>query len=384
MRVTHIVPAISEEASGATYAVINLCKSLVGHCQNIKLVALDWSPIQSPPAFLNTFPLGWGSGRLGRSPMMRQWLEEQAQSQNLDILHNHGMWQMNALYPGWIAKKYHINLVVSPHGAFSEWAMQHGSRMKKVFWPMLQRPALASASCFHATAVSEYKDIRRLGFRQPVALIPNGIDIPDLPPKKTGDFRTLLFLGRLHPKKGLDILLPAWQAVQDRFPDWRLVIAGSDVDYYGKSGYLEKLHLLAQNLGLERVEFVGNLYGIEKTQAYRDADLFILPTYSENFGMTVAESLAVGTPAIVSKGAPWEGLATQQAGWWIDIGLDPLVACLEEALARSPDNLAQMGLRGRGWMEVEFSWERIGAQMAETYRWLLDKSLPVPGWVQID
>ena len=384
MRVIHVVPAISEEASGATYAVVRLCESLIAQGEELTLAALDWAPMSSPPPFLKAFPLGWGPHRLGRSPAMQRWLDEKVRSKSVDILHNNGMWQLNALYPGWAARKGNVNFVVSPHGAFSEWAMQHGSILKKVFWPVLQRPALECAACFHATAVSEYEDIRRLGFRQPVAIIPNGIDIPALPPKQQVDFRTLLFLGRLHPKKGLDLLLSAWQIVQRRFPEWRLVIVGSDDGYYGKSGYLDELHLRVKKLGLERIEFVGNIYGIEKTQVYRDADVFILPTYSENFGMTVAEALAVGTPAIVSKGAPWEGLATHNAGWWIDLGVDPLVACLEDSLGRSPDNLEQMGLRGRDWMQTEFSWTHISAQMAETYRWLFDKSLPVPAWVRVD
>jgi glycosyltransferase involved in cell wall biosynthesis len=194
----------------------------------------------------------------------------------------------------------------------------------------------------------------------------------------------LLFLGRIHPVKGLDKLLPAWRAVQSRFPDWRLVIAGSDDGYYRKSGYLEELQLLVQNLGVERIEFVGGLYGTAKTLTYQDADLYILPSYSENFGVTVAESLAAGTPAIVSKGAPWEGLDMHEAGWWIDMGLDPLVACLEDALGRSPENLEQLGLHGRSWMEAEFAWSDIGAQMEDTYRWLLDKSLPVPAWLRVD
>lgn len=384
MRVIHIVPAITEQASGPSYSVVRLCDSLAVQGQEITLAALDFAPMPLPPPFLKAFPPGWGPSRLGRSPAMRRWLDGQARSKDLDILHNHGMWQMNAVYPGWAAKKGNINLVVSPRGAFSEWAMRYGSVTKKVFWPALQRPALANATCFHATAASEYEDIRRRGFDQPVAIIPNGIDVHDLPRKKQGDFRTLLFLGRLHPVKGLDMLLPAWQAVQSRFPNWRMVIAGSDIGYYKKSGYLEELQRWVQELGLERIEFVGGLHGVEKIQAYHNADLYVLPSYSENFGVTVAEALASGTPAIVSKGAPWSGLLVQQAGWWSDISVDALVACLEDALDRSPDNLEQMGLRGREWMKVEFSWTRIGAQMAETYGWLLDKSLPVPAWVRVD
>src|SRR5262249_47476339 len=94
-------------------------------------------------------------------------------------------------------------------------------------------------------------------------------------------------------------------------------------------------------------------------------------TYSENFGMAVAEALAGGVPAIVSKGAPWERLEKRKAGWWIDIGVGPLVNCLNEALDLTPGTLNEMGNRGRIWMEEEFSWKRLGLQMVETYRWIL-------------
>jgi glycosyltransferase involved in cell wall biosynthesis len=247
--------------------------------------------------------------------------------------------------------------------------MRSGSRLKKAFWLLEQKSALMAASCFHATSVSEYEDIRRMGFRQAVAVIPNGVDVPDLPPKFVGSKRTLLFLGRIYPGKGLDVLLSAWGRIQDRFPAWGLRVVGPD-----DSGYLSKMRRLARELRIERVEFCGALFGREKWRAYREADLFVLPTSSENFGMSIAESLAAGTPAIVSKGAPWAALESQQAGWWIDIGVEPLVDCLREVLGRTPESLAEMGMRGRRWMAADFSWTQVGQQMGATYRWLLDRA----------
>lgn len=362
---THVVPAIAEEASGPSYCVVRLCESLIAQGQEVTLAALDWAPMPSPPPFLKTFPLGVGPRNLGRSSAMLRWLSEFARAGSVDLLHNNSLWMMPNVYPGWVARRCGIPLVVSPHGTLSEWAMRSGSPAKRMFWPLAQKPALSATTCFHATAQSEYKDIRRMGFRQPVAVIPNGIDIPDLPPKAPGTARTLLFLGRIHPVKGLDRLLPAWQAMQGRFPEWRLRIVGPD-----NGGHLAEMRRLASELRLERIEFSGALYGGQKWQAYQEADLFVLPTYSENFGIAVAEALATGTPAIVSKGAPWAGLEARKAGWWIDVGLDPLIACLEDALSRPADELAQMGLRGRGWMEEEYSWARVGWQMLETYRWI--------------
>ena len=217
-----------------------------------------------------------------------------------------------------------------------------------------------------------------MGFHQPVAIIPNGIDVPPQLELSGGDMRTLLYLGRIHPKKGLDLLLLAWRDLQSRFPNWRLQIVGAD-----NGGFLDQMRRLSADLGLQRVEFSGPLYGANKWRSYRKADLFVLPTYSENFGLVVAEALAAGTPAIVSHGAPWQGLDTQGAGWWIEIGIDPLVACLEMAMNKSPEKLSAMGQRGRDWMVREFSWSRIGEQMAQTYRWLRQGG-ERPEWVKED
>jgi glycosyltransferase involved in cell wall biosynthesis len=383
MRVIHVVPAITEEASGPTYSVVRLCQSLIEAGEDLTLAAMDWSTLPSMPAFMKVFPIGFGPRRVGRSPKMCRWLMSETAEGKVDVIHNHGMWQMNAVYPGWAAKARKAKFVVSPRGAFSTWAMSHGSRFKRIFWPLIQRPALVQASCFHATAESEYEDIRRLGFKQPVAIIPNGIDVPEFAQKKSRDFRTLLFLGRVHPKKGVDVLLNAWSSVMDRFPDWRLLVVGADTGYGKQDGYLEQMKVLAAKLKLKRLEFIGPLYGEAKWSAYREADLFILPTHSENFGMTVAESLAAGTPAIVTKGAPWHGLETHRSGWWIDFGVDPLVACLREAMAQSPDELARRGINGREWMIREFSWQTVGNRMDQTYHWL-NEGGEVPSWVRMD
>lgn len=385
MHLIHVTPSISEEASGPSYSVKRLCEAVMAAGADVTLAALDWAPMQVPPSFLKTFPIGFGPRRLGRSPAMRHWLEKRVRSGATALLHNHGMWQMNAVYPGQIAAKFGLPYVVSPRGTFSKYAMSSGSQFKPLFWRLLQEPSLRAASCFHATAQSEYEDIRRMGFRQPVAVIPNGVDIPVLGEKSHHSRRTLLYLGRIHPEKGLDMLLPAWRAVQERFPDWQLRLVGGDEGgIHGGGGYLAQMREFAAKLGLERIEFAGPLYGDQKWKAYVDADLFVLPTYSENFGMSVAEALGAGTPAIVTKGAPWGGLEVHGAGQWIDIGLVPLVTSLETMLSHPTEYLAAMGQRGREWMFRDYSWAPIGQQMADVYQFMLGHIVAPPACIRFD
>lgn len=385
LRLVHIVSSVAEEASGPTYSVVRLCDSLAGEGSDVRLLTLDWAPGAISPRYAESFKMGFGPRRLGRSPAMRRWLARQAAAGSIDVIHAHGLWMMPNVYPGWIAARHGIPLVVSPRGCFTNYAMASGSMVKKLFWPLVQKPALAAVTCFHATAESEYLDIRRMGFKQPVAIIPNGIDLPpDIVPRSPGERRTLLFLGRVHPNKGLDMLLPAWARVQSRFPDWELVIVGSDDGYHGSSGLLGEMKSLATRLGLERIRFEGPRYGSDKLRMFRDASLYVLPTYSENFGVTVAEALSQATPAIVTKGAPWKGLDLNRAGWWIDIGLEPLVASLEAAMAQPEVVLSGMGENGRAWMQREFLWSNIAGQMADTYRWLRDAAACRPKCVHLD
>jgi len=363
--VIHTLGAVGIEASGPCYSVPRLCEALIRAGVETTLAVLDWIPGIAAPDYVKRFPLGFGPRRLGRSPAMAEWLMERVRSGAVEIIHSHGLWMMPNVYPGWARKAGGVRLVVSPRGTLSEWALNHHGARKRIFWLLLQRQALARADCFHVTAESEREEVRRLGFRRPVAVLPNGIDVPPYEKPAPGPRRRLVYLGRLHKKKGIDLLLQAWRVVAPKFPEWELIIAGPD-----DGGYLDDMRRLAGDRGLERVSFPGPVYGEDKLRMYRSADLYVLPTHSDNFALTVAEALAAGTPAIVSKGAPWSGLEKEGAGWWVEIGLDPLVAALETALAEPPEVLRAMGARGREWMVREYSWEAIGRQMASVYRWL--------------
>ncbi|MEP4484836.1 MAG: glycosyltransferase [Halioglobus sp.] len=364
-----MVPSISNESSGPSYSVVSLCRSL-GECGvSTTLATLKGLNLSSTPKFVKSFPIAGYPARLGRSPKMRDWLKCATQDGHLDIMHNHSLWMMPNVYSCRAVKGTNVPLVVSPRGTLSHRAMSNGARIKRIFWPLVQRPALDHVTCFHATAMSEYEDIRRLGFNQPVAIIPNGIDVPDVKKPARGVMRTLLYLGRIHPIKGLDNLLPAWKEVQRDFPDWQLRIVGPD-----NRGYLKEMKQLAATLKLQRIEFTGPLTGRDKTQAYLNADLFVLPTYSENFGMTVAESLAAGTPAIATSGAPWAGLSEKKSGWWIDIGKDALIECLGTAMTQSRTELDLLGINGRSWMMESYSWKNVAMSMRLTYGWLLKKN----------
>ena len=188
----------------------------------------------------------------------------------------------------------------------------------------------------------------------------------------------MLYLGRIHPVKGIDLLLRAWGELHGRKPDWRLVIIGQ-----GEAQHEREVRELAAALSLERVQFVGALYGEAKSSAYFNADVFVLPSHSENFGMAVAEALAHGCPAIVSRGAPWSGIERERCGWWVRHDGSELVAALDAAMSLSPERLAEMGRRGRAWMERDFGWDSVAGRMEASYKWLLGAGT-MPDCVRLD
>lgn len=286
------------------------------------------------------------------------------------ILHTHGLWLMPNVYPSWSAGRHSRPLVLSPRGMFGSPALEFSRRKKMIFWRIAQHSAVEAVACFHATSVQEYCDIRRLGFKAPVAVVPNGIDVPALNQSVTADkprsqeMDTVLYLGRIHAKKGIDRLLAAWVKVERQNPHWRLRVVGPL-----EGSYPAELKAMAARLGLERVSFDDALYGENKAMAYRSASLFVLPTLDENFGMVVAEALSNGLPVISTKGAPWAGLDVEGCGWWIDHGIEPLARALNEAISMPREAREAMGARGRTWMERDYSWDGVGAEMENVYRW---------------
>lgn len=363
LHAVHVVPHIDDEASGPSYSVPRLCQSLAGQGHRVGLMCLR-APGSLQDVELEVYRQWRVAPRFAVSPDLARALRMRAGQ--VDIVHNHSLWSMVNVAAGWAVPGRRAKLVTSPRGTLSAWALGHSRTVKQVLWP-LQRRALSRADLLHATSEVEHDEIRALGLNAPIAVVPNGIDIPELPDRFPADgAKTLLFLSRIHPKKGIDRLLHAWQHLHGPHPDWQLVIAGR-----GEPAHVAEVIALAKTLQLPRVRFPGPLYGAEKSVAYAGASLFVLPTHSENFGMVVAEALAHGCPAVVSHGAPWAGLETHRCGWWVEPSTDTLAAALDAAMTLPAVGLHAMGQRGRAWMARDYSWNTIARQMSEAYQWLL-------------
>jgi glycosyltransferase involved in cell wall biosynthesis len=368
MIISHLTGNIEPDSGGPAYSIPMLCETLRDQGHIVDLMTLRGSNEHLVTTQHRSFPVWNFSGKLGHAPEMWRWLKQSIKTSRPDILHSHNLWALPSIYPAIAGARWSIPHIVSPRGTLTRYSMSTGSRIKRVYWPFIQRPVLKKVAAFHATAESELEDIRRLGFKQPVAVIPNGIEIHPVPSPTTGidPSKTILYFGRFHPEKGLADLLLAWEIASSERPDWSLLLVGPD-----NVAYRAELERLVADRRIQGVTFEGPQYGRDKLGLYRRGAVYVLPSPSENFGMTVAEALSMEVPVIANHGAPWAGLELNQCGWWIKHGTSSLAAALIQVMQTTPAELKAMGARGRVWMKAEYSWPEIGKQMQSFYSFML-------------
>lgn len=364
MNVYHVIESVKNPNAGPSYSVPAMLDGL-NQLKNVDATLITTGIAEYESKFKHDVinvkshayldPFGVTSG----SRQLKGFMSEG------NIIHGHGVWRPSNLVYLLKDKDSKCKLLCSPRGMLTEWAMSHRKLRKAPFWRTLQKPALDRVDCFHVTAESELEDIRRLGFKQPAAIIPNGVDVPILSKDVSKD-NTILFLSRLNKKKGLDILLESWKRIYNDHPQWKLVVAGPQYESFAKN-----LIKRSEEIGLKNIEFVGETLGEDKINLFQSSKIFVLPSYSENFGIVIAEALSNAVPVITTTGTPWSEIIDNRCGWYISPNTDELTHCLREAIELSDEELLNMGLRGREWMQKEFGWENISTTMHSVYEWLL-------------
>lgn len=300
---------------------------------------------------------------------------------NYSLLHGQGIWEFPVHLMSSLAREFRVPYIISPRGMLEPWSLNQKKVKKRIAMLLFQKKDLQMADCIHATANSEAKNLRVLGFTNPIAIIPNGINLLDYPDfnKINNTKRKLLFLSRIHEKKGIELLINSWNELDSSYTkNWRIEIIGS-----GKDDYIQKLRDLINKYQLDSsIEISKSVYGIEKLKKYQSSDLFVLPSYSENFGIVIAEALACKLPVITTKGVPWSELNLLGCGEWIDIGLEPLKESLKRMLLKSNDELLKMGTIGRNLIIEKYSMKSTAEKMNRLYQWILKKECK-PEYVDI-
>ena len=287
------------------------------------------------------------------------------------IVHQHGLWMhMSRVTASWA---HQLPTVISPRGMLDEWALENSRWKKRLAWHLWEKKNLHRATCIHALAHAEATAIKAVLPDATIAVLPNAVAVPQFATQArdcTGT-RELLFLGRIHPKKGLDGFLVQWSRLPLGLKDnWRVTVAGPD-----ERGHRLELEQLAHELGIaNQVNFVGPLSGPVKEEALMKAHAFVLPSHSEGLPMAVLEAWAYALPVLMTKACNLpEGFAADAAAE-IDAGDNP--SKLVQALSRQ--DLPEMGQRGRALVQNRFTWERVAGRYCELYEWMINEA-PRPG-----
>lgn len=285
-----------------------------------------------------------------------------------DLYHIQGVWMLHALSVSKYAREKRIPYIVTLRGMLYPQALRHNAFIKRVSMALYEGEILRNAACIQCTCVEEMKHYRALGFVNPVAVLPNPIDVRNIKVGKKKDkvFR-IGYLGRLHSRKRVERLIYAMYDLRSQLPsDSELLIIGG-----GDAEYERFLKDEVKRLGLSNVRFAGFLVGPKKEEAIESLSILAVPSDYENFGNIVTEALSKGVPVMTSKGTPWQILNDKNCGWWIDNSQESINKKLLLISRMSSQELHSMGAIGRKLMEDEYSVESLSDKMMQLYQWIL-------------
>jgi glycosyltransferase involved in cell wall biosynthesis len=382
MHVVHVVAkGVWEHMGGPAEVVPKLCNSLSQLGCRVTLIALDGplsdATIQCCNAGVDLRThLFKDLNNIGYSPDLSKDLRNLVGS--VDIIHNHGMWQ----WPNWAATKwarcYKKPLVITPHGVLTKGMLQRSRLKKLIAWALFDKKSIKYASAIQAFTEAEMLEMQPRIKGKNIVILPNGVDLWELPDKNVFQQRfpqihgrkVLLFLARVHPIKGVFDLIDAWKILCKRHQQWHLVIAGKlEAECIGT------IDAKIKNLGLHTsVTLAGPQYGDHRLEAYAAADAFILPSYAEGFSTSILEAMACRLPVVYTLPCNFPEAAGQGAGILGPTGVEPLVKNLEKFFNMSDAGQKEMGNKGRGLVERQYTWPKVGRQMLAVYEWLIHRA----------
>ncbi|HJU93392.1 MAG TPA: glycosyltransferase [Pyrinomonadaceae bacterium] len=376
MRVLHVIPSVAERSGGPATAIIPMCRALQQHGVEVLLVTTDaglngtaqGSHYKGVPA--KFFPSQLGESFKYSRPLA-VWLNSNVHE--FDLTHIHAVFNHSSIAAAHVCRKAAVPYVVRPLGTLEPWSMTQKSVRKRVFWQVAGKAMLRRAAAVHYTTDAERNSTERLLGLNHGKVIGLGVELnPGGEENLAQHFPALaqqpyaLVMSRLHPKKGLDVLIEAFVSLvqQEKFAQWRLVIAGD-----GPLDHVVKLKALTQS---DRIMFTGWLEGEQKEAVLGGASLLVLPSRQENFGMCVMEALSRSVPVLVSPHVNLaEEIVLANAGWIATVDKDALTTRLAEALGNEEERV----VRGRAGkqLSMKYSWESAAKNLKDLYLEVIKK-----------
>ena len=379
MNVTHCVSGLNANAGGPSRSVPSLVQALARNGMDVSIAYVSNGSLSEPAAASMQLVQAHdpsGLRVLGASRSLRRALLADAE---VDLLHAHGLWELPAHYVASAGRRLSVPYVITPRGMLESWALRRSRWKKRLVGWLYQNRDLRRSDCLHAITPSEVHSFRAYGLTNPIAVVPNGVDLAEFANlhnmrgrlaemfPAARDRRVALFLSRLHPKKGLLHLMDAWARVRADYRDWLLLICGPD-----DVGHRAEVERKAADLGItQSVALTGPMYGEDKLAAFAAADLFALPSFSEGFSMALLEALASRLPVLITPGCNFPEVAEWNAGVIVRPNAEGAEDGLRRLMAMTQSERHIMGARGRAMVEANYTWDKVAAQIIEVYEWLL-------------
>lgn len=376
MKVLFFIISLSLKSGGPSRSVPLLAKGLAENGIDITLMTfrsndMNTHAIEGTPVKLKILEKG----------TTQKKIETYITNESFDLIQLQSVWDWSYHQVARIASKHHIPYIITPRGMLEPWSLSQKKWKKKLALILYQMKDLNRSACIFATAEMEAQHIRELGVKVPISVIPNGIETGGYVCRTSIDCvkKQVLFLSRIHVKKGIELLISAWQSLQKDFSDWKLLVVGN-----GEDEYINTLKQSIKDKGLgDCIKVLPPVFGEAKYQLYSESALFVLPSFSENFGMVIAEAMSCGVPAITTTNTPWDLLnggissmgakANAKIGWCIDLNIKNLEEALREAISMNSEALYEMGQRASKLVYDNFNYKNVALKTKKLYDWILTK-----------
>jgi glycosyltransferase involved in cell wall biosynthesis len=399
MKVLFVIPALGPVYGGPSKCVVELAQAVGSQGISVDIVTTNANGFEDLNVPLQTwvdqekyrvqyFPY-WKGGsdniklaltRWPISPALTWWLFQHVAQ--YDVVHTNTIFSYPVLVAHWACQAHQVPYIMTPHGMLEPWALAHKSSKKRLYFPLFERPAFDRAHAIQSLTSIEVEHIKKLNIDTPSYVVPNGIHRQDFiapaDPElfyqafpETRGKTLILFLARIDPLKGLDLLAAAFEKVQVQFPDTHLIVAGSDnvnflptaKSYFTESGCIDA------------VTFTGMLKGSVKYAALAAASIYTSPSYIEGFSMSVLEGMASGLPCVITSACNFPEAAAAQAAYVVETNADEIANALMKCLS-NPQQARAMGDRARQLIFEQYTWDRVVIKMIEVYNCVIDKKPP--------
>ncbi|MBE9166975.1 glycosyltransferase [Pleurocapsales cyanobacterium LEGE 06147] len=386
MKILIVIPALGTVYGGPSKSVVELVQAVGNQGIEVDIVTTNangftkldfplcrW--IKEKDYRIQYFPY-WAISDYKISFSLTQWLFEHVQ--DYDLVHTNAIFSYTVLPAYWACQRYRVPYIITPRGMLEPWALSYKAWKKRLYYALLEKPALNQANAIQMLASNEAQRTRVLNLKSPLVIVPNGVhrhDFETLPdpglfyqkfPETCGK-SLILFLGRVDPKKGLDLLAKAFAQIYSQFPHTHLIVAGPD-----NVGFLPTAkNYFAETGCLDAVTFTGMLTGKLKYAALAAVSIYIAPSYSEGFSMSVLEGMASGLPCVITTGCNFAEAAQAKAAHVVDINAEAIANALIECL-QHPQRAKEMGDRARQLILEQYTWDKIAAKMIEIYQAILN------------